>query len=207
MSSQFSQVKMKYCLHVSSEWFIPRVSQTEGEGDNSFTSFVTQLNRFFFFGKKDCLHNLIFLYFGHRARVMLGRWNISPLFPETRFLAMKSRGLSVCTLAILSSVHNRVRNIRVWHGALVIMHTTNPEPPELRINERSRYAMRVCLVYRQPFCRGTIWCLWKSIAISVYSRHVKCAHVCFLNIPSYVHVLYMYTANAVTRTNRDLYDH
>ncbi|EGI66221.1 Protein turtle-like protein A [Acromyrmex echinatior] len=33
---------------------------------------------------------------------------------------------------------------------LVITRTTNPEPPELRINERSRYATRVCLVYRQP---------------------------------------------------------
>lgn len=168
---------MKYRLHVSPEWFILRgLSKRRRRRDNSFTSFVIQR----WTGKKDCLHNLIFLYLGlrsDRARATLGRWSgiYLRLFSETRFSRWSHEvSLSDDTaLAISSSVHDR--NIRVWHGALVIMRATNPEPPELRINERSRYAMRVCPVYRHRSVRGTIWCPWKSMAISVcmYTRHYR----------------------------------
>lgn len=71
MSSQFSQVRMKYCLHVSLERFILRGFSRRSRQllGSLFASLTVNGFLFFFFsGKKDCLHNLIFLYFGLSSR-------------------------------------------------------------------------------------------------------------------------------------------
>lgn len=170
---------------------------------------------YFFLREKGCLHNLIFLYFGPSSResdAQEVRQHISPPFPETRISRWSLRGLSVLRSHTHLSPSQYARlQYTAWHGMtrarpLVIMRGTNPEPPKLRINERSRYATRVCLVYHQPFCWGTIWRSWKSITISVrrqYRRiYVEYAYVhfqmCFFMYIYYV--LYMYTTYTVAHT-------
>lgn len=115
----------------------------------------------------------------------------------------------------------RARNLAAYtrtHSACYITRVTNPEPTELRINERSRYcdANRPCLSSTVLF-RGTIWRhTWKSITISVrkYATdgvHARmyisfsCAYISHLYIRIYIYMHIPTVSHLFTEMCKQIY--
>lgn len=130
--------------------------------------FIRRLRQTFTFGERllICLHNLIFFHFEHFITYRDDIRDVNHIYISTETRSFSRWKVSVHSqynptfACACIHAHDTVR-------PLVIIRATNPEPLELRINERPRYATQAVLVHRQAFCRGTIWRPWKSITISV----------------------------------------